>query len=94
MSAAVEKLLQLKLDYKTLTGNDVPSGGGRRPKAKKKQDKPAADSPANGKKAGGGGDGKKKTKLGLQVSKEEDLADWYSQVNTEITLSRTLHAKQ
>ncbi len=82
VKAAVDKLLKLKLDYKTLTGQDPPSGGGgRRPKKEKaaiaKENKQQQQQQQNG------GDGKKQTRLGMEASKEGNFAEWYSQVITK-----------
>jgi len=78
IDAAIKTLLELKAEYKTATGMDwKPTGGAAAPrskpekkeKAKDKQKEKAVAAPA----AGG-------TRLGLEVKKEENLPDWYSQV--------------
>ncbi|XP_053721197.1 bifunctional glutamate/proline--tRNA ligase isoform X1 [Synchiropus splendidus] len=63
-------------------------GGGGAPGAGKKGkgDKEGQGKEASGGAAGGAGDGqgpKKQTRLGLEAKKEENLADWYSQVITK-----------
>ncbi|XP_074643212.1 bifunctional glutamate/proline--tRNA ligase-like [Tubulanus polymorphus] len=78
VDAAVAQLLALKTEYKTLTGVDL-AGGARKPKVKKEEKpkaKPAAKESANK-------DIKHVTRLGLEATKEEDLAQWYSQVITK-----------
>ncbi|CAF3909894.1 unnamed protein product [Adineta steineri] len=96
VTAAVQELLKLKEQYKTLTGSDVPSSGAA-PARKEKEKKPAAvvtkqsekeKKPAAAAKqseneqtsASGQTDLKKQTKLGIEFKKEENLADWYGQV--------------
>ena len=74
IKAAVDALLQLKLDYKAKTGEDVPGGGGRKAK---KAPKAAATSNSD---TGADGSGKKQTRLGMEAQKNENLSDWYSQV--------------
>ena len=83
----MDKLLKLKDEYKEKTGEDVPSMG-RKPK-KDKASKPAAK--VNGNEAEASG--KKQTKLGMAAKKNENLADWYSQVRnsySQIELTFTL----
>jgi hypothetical protein len=46
VTAAVQELLKLKEQYKTLTGQDVPSTGAA-PARKEKEKKPAAKKPEN-----------------------------------------------
>ena len=91
----VDALLKLKAHYKELTGEDL-SGGGKRdkksakenkkpqqPKSEKatpQQAKPAAAAAASGDSSR---EVKKQTRLGMEMSKEENLADWYSQVITK-----------
>ena len=96
MDAAVSELLSLKAAYKAATGSDwqpATGGGARAPKApaaekpkvekkkaeekKKPEEKKAADEDAS---AGGL---KKQTRLGLEAKKDENLAEWYSQVITK-----------
>lgn len=108
---AVKTLLELKGQYKALTGEEykpvtTPGGSGntggedksrkeRENKSEKqggggggrKQQK-GGEKPQQGQDSGaGGGDGgqgpKKQTRLGLEAKKEENLADWYSQVITK-----------
>ncbi|XP_068433011.1 bifunctional glutamate/proline--tRNA ligase isoform X1 [Clinocottus analis] len=108
---AVKTLLDLKSQYKTLTGQDykpVAAAGAtggedkNRKERENKSEKQGGGGPGGGKKgkgdkanqgkeasggAGGGpGEGqgpKKQTRLGLEAKKEENLADWYSQVITK-----------
>ncbi|XP_018427710.1 PREDICTED: bifunctional glutamate/proline--tRNA ligase isoform X2 [Nanorana parkeri] len=113
VDAAVKQLLDLKSQYKALTGTEykpVAAVGpvDKKPKEDKKQKEkenksekqnkqakqsdgqkkePAKDS-FNGS-SGGAGEGqgpKKQTRLGLEAKKEENLADWYSQVITKSEL--------
>lgn len=107
VDGAVQQLLQLKAQYKSLTGVDYKpvSATGTEDKDKRKkekenksekQNKPekqsdgpkkeAAKNPGGGLSSGGAGEGqgpKKQTRLGLEAKKEENLADWYSQVITK-----------
>ncbi|CAF2042582.1 unnamed protein product [Rotaria magnacalcarata] len=86
VTAAIDQLLKLKEQYKTLTGADItPSGGA--PARKEKEKKPPAEKKTTEKKheneqnAGAAGtDSKKLTKLGIECTKEENLAEWYGQV--------------
>jgi len=86
VDAAVKVLLDLKAEYKALTGEDVPSAGrGSSKKDKKKKDakpKQEAAKPAE-KTDAESGSVKKITRLGLEVKKLESLSDWYSQVITK-----------
>ncbi|KAK6040366.1 proline--tRNA ligase [Cooperia oncophora] len=75
---AIDKLLRLKLTYKEITGKDYAAPGGRKQKEKKpapekKQEKKQETKP----------DGKKQTKLGIEISKDENYSEWYSQVITK-----------
>ncbi|XP_075719466.1 bifunctional glutamate/proline--tRNA ligase isoform X5 [Rhinoderma darwinii] len=115
VDAAVKQLLDLKVQYKALTGTEykpVATTGSedRKPKEDKKQKEKENKSEkqnkqpkqgdsqkkkdgggggteaANGSSGGGAGEGqgpKKQTRLGLEAKKEENLADWYSQVITK-----------
>ncbi|KAM6467592.1 bifunctional glutamate/proline--tRNA ligase isoform 2-T2 [Liasis olivaceus] len=109
IDTAVQKLLQLKAEYKLLTGVDYKpvSTTGAEDKDKKKKEKENKSEKQNkpqkqneGQKKGmqkdqgsnynlssnGPGDGqgpKKQTRLGLEAKKEENLAEWYSQVITK-----------
>ncbi|KAM4861247.1 bifunctional glutamate/proline--tRNA ligase [Thomomys bottae] len=107
VDAAVQELLQLKAQYKSLTGVEYKpvSATGAQDKEKKKKEKENTsekqskpqkqndgqknDPPKNqgsGLSSGGAGEGqgpKKQTRLGLEAKKEENLADWYSQVITK-----------
>ncbi|XP_063159686.1 bifunctional glutamate/proline--tRNA ligase isoform X3 [Candoia aspera] len=109
IDTAVQKLLQLKAQYKLLTGVDYKpvSATGAEDKDKKKKEKENKSEKQNkqqkqneGQKKGmqkdqgsnyslssnGPGDGqgpKKQTRLGLEAKKEENLAEWYSQVITK-----------
>ena len=92
IDTAVNVLLGLKTKYKTLTGIDWKPAAGNpeskpakkpkdeKPKAAKQEKKPAAASaPA----AADGVAGQKVTRLGMEAKKEDNLADWYSQVITK-----------
>uniref|UniRef100_A0A8C3WP12 Bifunctional glutamate/proline--tRNA ligase n=1 Tax=Catagonus wagneri TaxID=51154 RepID=A0A8C3WP12_9CETA len=106
VDTAVQELLQLKAQYRSLTGVDYKpvSVTGAEDKDKKrkekenkseKQNKPqkqngqkkdSAKSPGSGLACSGAGEGqgpRKQTRLGLEAKKEENLADWYSQVITK-----------
>uniref|UniRef100_A0A8C4X2Z4 Bifunctional glutamate/proline--tRNA ligase n=1 Tax=Erpetoichthys calabaricus TaxID=27687 RepID=A0A8C4X2Z4_ERPCA len=105
IDSAVKSLLELKTQYKNLTGEDykpVSAAGGEDKKRKEKENKsekqskkqvggdprdkePPKDEEKNaGSGAPGDGQGpKKQTRLGLEAKKEENLADWYSQVITK-----------
>ncbi|XP_067311528.1 bifunctional glutamate/proline--tRNA ligase isoform X2 [Pseudorasbora parva] len=107
---AVKTLLELKGQYKALTGEEykpvtTPGGsgntGGEDKSRKERENKSEKQGGGGGRKqqkggekpqqgqesgAGGSGDGqgsKKQTRLGLEAKKEENLADWYSQVITK-----------
>ena len=90
VDAAVKVLLDLKAQYKAETGVDLAP-----PPKKNKKDKKAADQGANKDAAGKNAAGKKKetaqkddssrevkkvTRLGMEVGKEENFSEWYSQV--------------
>lgn len=90
IDAAVKALLELKAEYKKLTGIDFPTGGRAPAKpagaVKKEQPKPAPKiAPVKAQKddAQSGTGVKKVTRLGLEAKKEENLPDWYSQVITK-----------
>ena len=96
VDAAVAQLLALKDQYKKLTGTDAPAAAA--PRAEKpKEAKPAAEAkpkeakpaqapkakPTAAEPADGSDDSKKVCRLGLEASREQDLAEWYSQVITK-----------
>lgn len=107
VDSAVQELLQLKAQYKSLTGIEYKpvSATGAEDKDKKKkekenksekqnkpqkqndgQGKDSSKSQGSGLSSGGAGEGqgpKKQTRLGLEAKKEENLAEWYSQVITK-----------
>ncbi|VDO43557.1 unnamed protein product, partial [Haemonchus placei] len=74
---AIDKLLRLKLTYKEITGKEYAAPGGR----KQKEKKPAAEKQE--KKQDAKADGKKQTKLGIEISKDENYSEWYGQVITK-----------
>ena len=93
VDAGVKELLDLKGQYKSLTGEDLAGGGGKGNKGKKaaaaadkaKQEEANKKKQQQHKEETATGDGatrdmKKITRLGLEVKKEDSLADWYSQV--------------
>ncbi|XP_046711864.1 bifunctional glutamate/proline--tRNA ligase isoform X1 [Silurus meridionalis] len=108
VDTAVKTLLELKGQYKALTGQEykpvsaAPGSGntGSEGKSRKEREN-TSEKQGGGRKsqkgaektqqgqesgAGGAGDGqglKKQTRLGLEAKKEENLADWYSQVITK-----------
>uniref|UniRef100_A0A7N5K3C8 Bifunctional glutamate/proline--tRNA ligase n=1 Tax=Ailuropoda melanoleuca TaxID=9646 RepID=A0A7N5K3C8_AILME len=110
VDTAVQELLQLKAQYKSLTGVEYKpvsvTGAEDKDKKKKekenkseKQNKPQKQSDGqkkdsfksqgSGLSSSGAGEGqgpKKQTRLGLEAKKEENLADWYSQVITKSEL--------
>ncbi|XP_069089977.1 bifunctional glutamate/proline--tRNA ligase isoform X3 [Pleurodeles waltl] len=111
VDASVKELLELKAEYKSLTGTEykpVTSAGTEETDKKKKekdnksekQNKPqkqgdnkkkqAPKEDSNSLPSGGApGEGqgpKKQTRLGLEAAKEENLAEWYSQVITKSEL--------
>ncbi|XP_006812505.1 bifunctional glutamate/proline--tRNA ligase-like [Saccoglossus kowalevskii] len=87
VDAEVKTLLSLKGEYKEKTGKEFkPAGGaagGRRDqkdkqkktKEKENKEKPKVESAAEA--------GKKQTRLGLEAKKNENLAEWYSQIITK-----------
>ncbi|XP_075060367.1 bifunctional glutamate/proline--tRNA ligase isoform X2 [Mixophyes fleayi] len=107
VDAAVKQLLELKTQYKALTGTEykpVSATGSedKKPREDKKQkdkenksekqskqpkqidgQKKDNENGSSGEGAGEGQGPKKQTRLGLEAKKEEDLADWYSQVITK-----------
>uniref|UniRef100_A0A3F2YU35 Bifunctional glutamate/proline--tRNA ligase n=1 Tax=Anopheles christyi TaxID=43041 RepID=A0A3F2YU35_9DIPT len=95
VDSAVKVLLDLKTEYKKLTGKDyVPSGGaaaGGRQQTKpaggaKKESKPKPEQKPKQEPKPAKDDGtgpKKQTRLGLEATKEDNLPDWYSQVITK-----------
>ncbi|PNF14364.1 hypothetical protein B7P43_G03421 [Cryptotermes secundus] len=86
VDAEVKKLLELKTQYKKLTGTDFPTESSRTPNKKEKTAvaKKQAETPAHKDESQTGL--KKQTRLGLEARKEENLADWYSQVLTKAEL--------
>ncbi|XP_017550021.1 bifunctional glutamate/proline--tRNA ligase isoform X1 [Pygocentrus nattereri] len=110
VDTAVKTLLELKGQYKALTGEEYKpvstpgapghtrsedksrkerenasekqqGGGGGRKQQKGEKSQQSLDSGAAG--SGDGQGPKKQTRLGLEAKKEENLADWYSQVITK-----------
>jgi bifunctional glutamyl/prolyl-tRNA synthetase len=84
VDAGVKQLLDLKAQYRKLTGTDFPTQGGKTP-SKKEGTTPAKKQPEVQKDESQSGL-KKQTRLGLEAKKEENLADWYSQVLTKSEL--------
>lgn len=88
VDAEVKVLLDLKAQYKALTGADWKPEGGVTSASRAKEAKPAKQNkqpvkPAQTEKEK---DGKKQTRLGLEATKEDNLPDWYSQVITKAEL--------
>ncbi|KAJ6638073.1 Bifunctional glutamate/proline--tRNA ligase [Pseudolycoriella hygida] len=87
---AVKILLELKEEYKTVTGTDFPvavRGSTKSTDSKKKEKKEAPKpkavvNPVVDAKDDGTGL-KKQTRLGLEAKKHENLPDWYSQILTK-----------
>jgi len=77
VDAAVKLLLDLKIQYKALTGTDFPTAGRQpaAPKQQKKEEKKVVSEPKDD-----GSAIKKQTRLGLEATKESNLPEWYSQV--------------
>ncbi|KAM6981295.1 bifunctional glutamate/proline--tRNA ligase [Aplochiton taeniatus] len=77
---------KIRKDRENKSEKQGGGGGGKKPKA----DKPGQGKEAAGGTGGTGGTGgegpKKQTRLGLEAKKEENLADWYSQVITKAEL--------
>uniref|UniRef100_W4VRQ8 Bifunctional glutamate/proline--tRNA ligase n=1 Tax=Corethrella appendiculata TaxID=1370023 RepID=W4VRQ8_9DIPT len=97
IEAADQILLGLKAEYKKLTGRDFPPPGSQpTPQVQQQQQQPKAQKPQQQSKKDekkpkkeptppktDDGGAKKQTRLGLEAKKEENLADWYSQVITK-----------
>lgn len=85
IDTAVKTLLDLKNEYKSLTGTDFPTGG--RPQEAKKEAKPQKvkqePKKQEPKQQDDSAGHKKQTRLGLEAKKEENLPEWYSQVITK-----------
>lgn len=93
LNEAIGKLLQLKSDYKSLTGQDFPSEGKAQSKKRKGTDdsnKKAQPQKVKTSKQENNVENettlKKITRLGLEAKKEENLSDWYSQIITKSEL--------
>merc|ERR1712235_110100 len=85
IQTAVQKLLKLKEDYKAATGQDYkPPAGGAAPRDTKK----AAQKPKKEEKKQKVAQQPKKgeSRLGVEVSKSENLAEWYQQTITKADL--------
>lgn len=89
VDGAVKLLLDLKLEYKNVTGEEFAAPSGGRSSSKKPAKEGNSD---KGKKAAPvkvepqpakDGGLKKQTRLGLEAKKEENLPEWYSQVLTK-----------
>uniref|UniRef100_A0AAY4BXL3 Bifunctional glutamate/proline--tRNA ligase n=1 Tax=Denticeps clupeoides TaxID=299321 RepID=A0AAY4BXL3_9TELE len=83
VEAAVKTLLELKGQYKALTGEEyrpvsAPGAPGGEDKSRKERENKSEKQGG-----GGGGGGGRKQQLGLEAKKEENLAEWYSQVITK-----------
>ncbi|XP_058467793.1 bifunctional glutamate/proline--tRNA ligase [Malaya genurostris] len=84
IDSAVKILLDLKAEYKKLTGKDFPVAG-RTPKttANKKEEKSKLKTETGKPKEDTQSGTKKQTRLGLEATKEDNLPEWYSQVITK-----------
>ncbi|GMR52498.1 hypothetical protein PMAYCL1PPCAC_22693, partial [Pristionchus mayeri] len=89
---AIAKLLQLKKAYKDATGKDYQPAAAAPAAPKKvlfqeekKPQQPKAEKPKKEekKKEEKKEDGKKQTKLGMEMKKDENYSEWYSQVITK-----------
>ncbi|XP_028392901.1 bifunctional glutamate/proline--tRNA ligase-like [Dendronephthya gigantea] len=85
VAAEVTILLNLKGQYKTLTGKDFkPANSGGKNKGNKQDKKQEKKAEKKEPKASQDDRSVKKiTRLGLEAKKEENLADWYSQIITK-----------
>ena len=95
LQPSIDKLLQLKAEYKKITGKDwQPAGGApaaRAPKpaaaaaAAKKPEQPKAPKQQPQKPKGSEDDAgqKKQTRLCIEYKKDDNFADWYSEVLTK-----------
>ncbi|XP_066249632.1 bifunctional glutamate/proline--tRNA ligase [Euwallacea similis] len=86
VDTAVKVLLELKEQYKQITGEDYPAPAGNTAKpVKNKSVKKAIIKEKSPKSEVATDDrgSKKQTRLGLEARKEESLSDWYSQVITK-----------
>ncbi|XP_055526101.1 bifunctional glutamate/proline--tRNA ligase isoform X2 [Wyeomyia smithii] len=85
VDAAVKMLLDLKAEYKEITGTEFPTAGRKKQpapkKAAQKNEKVKPEPPLKQKDCECGP--KKLTRLGLEATKEDNLSDWYSQVITK-----------
>ena len=89
----IDKLMSLKAEFKNETGNDwQPPSGPRPPKAvpgksdassEKQKDKSKQQPSTQQSKSSDDGGLKKTTLLGLQTKKNENFADWYTEVITK-----------
>jgi len=80
VKAAVAKLLELKTEYKNVTGQDYKPASGAAPRSqakpeKKKAPKMEAAAPKKG-----------ETRLGMEAKKDTDLATWFQQIITKADL--------
>lgn len=86
---AVKELLKLKADYKSATGQEwKPAAGTEQPASrtvKPPKAKPAPQPKAKEQQPSSGNT-KKQTRLGIEVAKDENLSEWYSQVLTKSEL--------
>ncbi|XP_053693447.1 bifunctional glutamate/proline--tRNA ligase [Sabethes cyaneus] len=84
VDSAVKKLLDLKAEYKKITGLDFPvAGRNKTTTVKKDTQKDVKAKPEPQKQKDGECGPKKQTRLGLEATKEDNLSDWYSQVITK-----------
>ncbi|CAH1392443.1 unnamed protein product [Nezara viridula] len=90
INEAVQKLLSLKADYKSVTGKEfISENQGQNKKSKPKKEKPEATNlPKNSQKKESSpiekeSSVKKITRLGIEFTKEDNLPEWYSQVITK-----------
>ena len=85
-------LLELRAQYKALTGEDPAPSGGTRKKDKKadKENKQQKNNKKEEKSEDASRDLKKVTRLGLEARKEENLPDWYSQVNLRFSFKHVI----
>ncbi|XP_063706944.1 bifunctional glutamate/proline--tRNA ligase [Culicoides brevitarsis] len=82
IDSAVKILLDLKAEYKNVTGKDFPVAGRQQePKKESKHQKQKLEQKL--KQVDESAGNKKQTRLGLEARKEDNLPEWYSQVITK-----------
>ncbi|KAK9509699.1 hypothetical protein O3M35_006955 [Rhynocoris fuscipes] len=83
LNEAIQKLLSLKEEYKSKTGQDFPSEGkatDKKNKSESNKKEQIKSKPVKQEQAENESGLKKITRLGLEAKKEENLPEWYSQI--------------